>query len=298
MIDARIAVTLPGHPKTKKLIRRLGDGAAWKLICLFLWAASNRPNGDLSGLADDDIEIAVDWSGEEGAFIGALRSVGFLDGESCAYQIHDWNEHNAWASGADLRSAKARWNAVKRHHGEAEADRQVPEWAEKRAAFSASSNASSSTASNARSNAKDFSSNAPSPSPSPSPVVTTYQKNLPVVVVPEPSDADAARSELKAALSDLRQRFPSFAIDADQAILDNPRFYSTGGGICRIETCTNPGLLRATAAKVRAYGKQPKPKDASRGAPAWDLGTTRYTEAEILAWDERLGPKPQPANPA
>ena len=50
MIDARIAVTLPGHPKTKKLIRRLGDGAAWKLICLFLWAASNRPNGDLSGL--------------------------------------------------------------------------------------------------------------------------------------------------------------------------------------------------------------------------------------------------------
>ena len=136
------------------------------------------------------------------------------------------------------------------------------------------------------------------PSPSPSPVVTTYQKSLPVVVVPEPSDADAARGELKSALSDLRQRFPSFAIDADQAILDNPRFHSTGGGICRIETCTNPGLLRATAAKVRAYGKQPKPKAASRGAPAWDLGTTRYTEAEILAWDERLGPKPQPANPA
>lgn len=58
MIDARIAVTLPGHPKTKKLIRRLGDGAAWKLICLFLWAASNRPNGDLSGLADDNLVAA------------------------------------------------------------------------------------------------------------------------------------------------------------------------------------------------------------------------------------------------
>jgi len=136
----------------------------------------------------------------------------------------------------------------------------------------------------------------PSPSPSPSPVVTTYQKNLPVVVVPEPSDADAARGELKSALSDLRQRFPSFAFDADQAILDNPRFHSTGGGICRIETCTNPGLLRATAAKVRAYGKQPKPKTAARGAPAWDLGTTRYTEAEILAWDDRLGPKPSPTH--
>ena len=173
MIDARIAVTLPGHPKTKKLIRRLGDGAAWKLICLFLWAASNRPNGDLSGLADDDIEIAVDWSGEEGAFIGALRAVGFVDGEPGAYQIHDWSEHNAWASGADLRSAKARWNAVKRHHGEAEADRQVPEWAEKRAAYSASSIASSI----ASSNAKDFSSNAPSPSPSPSPSLKPWPQS-------------------------------------------------------------------------------------------------------------------------
>jgi len=165
MIDARLAVTLPGHPKTKKLIRRLGDGAAWRLVCLFLWAASNRPNGDLSGLDDEDIEIAVDWAGEEGVLVSALVSVGFLDGEPGAYQIHDWNDHNAWASGADLRSAKARWNAVKRHHGEAEADRQVPEWAEKRGAGSASSSASS----NARSSAKDFSSNAPSPSPSPSP---------------------------------------------------------------------------------------------------------------------------------
>ena len=112
MIDARIAVTLPGHPKTKKLIRRLGDGAAWKLVCLFLWAASNRPNGDLSGLDGEDIEIAVDWAGEEGAFVGALCAVGFLDGEPGSYKIHDWSDHNAWASGSDLRSAKARWNAV------------------------------------------------------------------------------------------------------------------------------------------------------------------------------------------
>lgn len=78
MIDARIAVTLPGHPKTKKLIRRLGDGAAWKLICLFLWAASNRPNGDLSGLDDDDIEDASLWDGWRGRFSGALRDVEYI----------------------------------------------------------------------------------------------------------------------------------------------------------------------------------------------------------------------------
>lgn len=115
------------------------------------------------------------------------------------------------------------------------------------------------------------------------------------VVVPETSDADVARGELRDALRDLRSRSAQFGNLADQAILDNPRFYSTGGGICRIETCTNPGLLRATAAKVRAHGKQFNP---NRGAPAWDLGTTRYTEADVTEWDDRLGPKPQPANPA
>ena len=31
MIDARISVGLPAHPKTKKLIRRLGEGGAWRL---------------------------------------------------------------------------------------------------------------------------------------------------------------------------------------------------------------------------------------------------------------------------
>jgi hypothetical protein len=96
-----------------------------------------------------------------------------------------------------MRSAKARWNAVKRHHGVREADRQVPEWAVirkteadaaskendagsiKRGADStprvaasneidASSNTSRDIFSDASSTEFDASSNAPSPSPSPS----------------------------------------------------------------------------------------------------------------------------------
>lgn len=135
--------------------------------------------------------------------------------------------------------------------------------------------------------------NSPFPSSS-----ASSTEDSPVVVVSAPSDADAARGELKVALASLRERFPNFATVADQAILDHPRFHSTGGGICRIETCTNPGLLRATAAKVRAYGT--RPKASARGAPAWDRGSSTYTEAEMLQWDERLGPKPQlspPNNP-
>ena len=79
MIDARICVALPTHPKTKKLIKRLGTDAAWRLVCLFLWVAQNKPDGDLSGMQSDDIELSVDWPGEDGAFTKALMLSGFLN---------------------------------------------------------------------------------------------------------------------------------------------------------------------------------------------------------------------------
>lgn len=136
--DARIAVGLPKHPKTKKLIKRLGHGAAWNLVCLILWAASDRSDGDLSGMSDEDIELAADWSGEEGAFVAALSEVRFLDGEEGSYVLHDWHEHNPWAAGADMRSEKAKWNALIKHHGRAEAARLMPEYASKHASSKAS----------------------------------------------------------------------------------------------------------------------------------------------------------------
>lgn len=175
--DARISVGLPAHPKTKKLIKRLGQGGAWNLVCLFLWTAQNRPQGDLSGLSDEDIELAAGWDGEDGKFIAALCDVRFLDGDEDARQIHGWEEHNPWAFGSDMRSAKAKWNSIKRHHGELEADRLVPEWAAIRNADSnAASNPKSSPRGIATSNASSTqaamletaNSSAPSPSPSPS----------------------------------------------------------------------------------------------------------------------------------
>lgn len=164
MTDARFSTSMPGHPKIKKLIRRLGDGAAWRLVCLILWAAANRPNGDLSGMSGEDIELAADWSGDAGAFTDALRDIGFLDVTADGYAIHDWAEHQPWVMGSEQRSQKARWNAVKRHHGEAEADRQVPQYAIQRR-----NDADSNAGSNARSSERDADSNAPSPSPSPFP---------------------------------------------------------------------------------------------------------------------------------
>ena len=92
--DIRLSVGLPTHPKTKKLRKLLGNEAAWALVCLFVFAAQNKPDGDLSGMDVEDIEIAVDWEGEDGAFVAALVKVGFLNGEEGSYKIHDWAEHN------------------------------------------------------------------------------------------------------------------------------------------------------------------------------------------------------------
>lgn len=170
MSDARLSTSFAAHPKTKKLMRRLSHAGPLACIYLFLWAAANRSNGNLSGMTDEDIELAVDWAGEPGAFVAAMTEVGFLDGVERTRVIHDWAEHNPWASGAEMRSAKARWNAVKRHHGEAEADKQVPEYAAVRRAGSKESDASSSAPSTDGAMRAASSSNAPSPSPSPIPV--------------------------------------------------------------------------------------------------------------------------------
>lgn len=169
MADARISTTLPSHPKTKKLMRSMGHAGAWYLVRLFLWVAENRSTGDLSGLADDDIELAIDFDGESGAFMAALSEVGLIDGEAGSRSIHDWVEHNPWAAGADARSVKAKWNAMKRHHGEAAADRMYPDYAATR---TAGRNASSTTPAQEQ----HANSNAPSPSPSPIP----YPSPIPV----------------------------------------------------------------------------------------------------------------------
>jgi hypothetical protein len=116
--DARISTALPRHPKTVKLQRRLGAPGCWSLICLFLWVADNRPDGDLKGMTAEDIEIAAEWPGESGSFVATLSEIRFVDGQAGAYTIHDWVQHNPWAAGRPQRVAVARAAANKRWHDE------------------------------------------------------------------------------------------------------------------------------------------------------------------------------------
>lgn len=115
--DARISTALPHHPKTVKLQRRLGPPGCWSLVCLFLWVAENRPDGNLQGMTAEDIEIAANWPGSAGDFVRTLAEVRFLDGQEGAYKIHDWAEHNPWAATrpqraeAAKKAAAARWKS-------------------------------------------------------------------------------------------------------------------------------------------------------------------------------------------
>jgi hypothetical protein len=175
--DARISTTLPSHPKMKKLIRRLGPAGAYGLVCLFLWVAGNRSDGDLAGMTDEDIELAIDWSGDNGAFVRELLAIGFLDGDPGQRRVHDWSDHNPWAAGSAKRAEKSKWAALCKQYGRHEAARMMPEYARTVQSNTAeSAQGSQDGASGMRDAVPESASRTPeadsgsAPSPSPSPI--------------------------------------------------------------------------------------------------------------------------------
>lgn len=113
--DIRLSVGFWQHPKTKKTAKRLGLEGVRSLQVLWLWAAINRPNGVLSGMDWEDIELAADWQGEDRAFfeicLGSESSPMWIDEVEGGYILHDWAEHNPWQAEAKERSDTARNNA-------------------------------------------------------------------------------------------------------------------------------------------------------------------------------------------
>lgn len=106
--DFRVSVDFFAHHKTKKLKKRLGYEGVVALLQLWAYAARLRPDGDLSGMEEEDIELAADWCGEEGTLVPTLKSVGFLDEDEGGLRLHDWQENNAWAAAGESRSDASR----------------------------------------------------------------------------------------------------------------------------------------------------------------------------------------------
>lgn len=270
MIDARISVGLPAHPKTKKLIRRLGEGGAWRLVCLFLWVAQSRPDGDLAGMTGEDIELAADWQGDEGAFIKALLEVGFLDGNECLYSIHDWKEHNPWAAGADARAEKAKWLALCKHHGRAKAAELMPEYAarlnrdadskleaQEKDADSCSSSATS----------MQVAENSSAPSPSPSPLPSPNVENLNTSVASDPVGPQATTQPV----------CPADSIVAlyHEVLPDNPR--------CKVLSAARRAAIRARWKEAAKLDCEPFGyNNRAEGLAAWRRFFEVCAESDFL----------------
>lgn len=109
--DIRLAVGFWQHPKTRKLAKRLGLEGVRSLQILWLWASQNKPDGDLSGMDWEDVELAADWTGEERAFFDYCLGV-WIDETPEGYVLHDWAEHNPWQAEAEARKEQARANAL------------------------------------------------------------------------------------------------------------------------------------------------------------------------------------------
>ena len=110
--DIRLQTSWYSNLKRKKLQRRLGGDGVAAFIDLLIYAGVNNPDGDLTPFTDEDIEAAAQWTGPAGEFIATLVDLNFLDGETGLYRIHQWHEHNAYAVGAEARSAQSAYGAA------------------------------------------------------------------------------------------------------------------------------------------------------------------------------------------
>ena len=104
--DIRLNVGFATHPKTVKLIRRLGYEGVFSLVALWTWAAQNRNSGVLSDMDDEDVSIAAVWNGEPETFVETLLALRFLERRDEVLYLHDWPEHQAYVVQEPIRRAR------------------------------------------------------------------------------------------------------------------------------------------------------------------------------------------------
>jgi hypothetical protein len=68
-------------------------GTAEPILCLWLWAAENAPDGDLGEMTSDSIEEASGWHGKRGKAVMAMIEVGYIDViPDGGMRLHNWVE--------------------------------------------------------------------------------------------------------------------------------------------------------------------------------------------------------------
>lgn len=112
---------LRDHPKLRRAAGMLGiprPQMIGHLHCLWWWALSYAPDGDLTAFDDDDIADAADWDNQDGDFVSVLMGcgfggrAGFMDRDR---HLHDWNDYAGRYDQKKSGSDGARGNHVRWH---------------------------------------------------------------------------------------------------------------------------------------------------------------------------------------
>lgn len=111
------------HPKTRRLIGLLGNGA--EVLPIRLWCHTGKVHaetGRLTGYSTQEIETIVVWWGRKGEAVDALLKVGFLEKTNDGFQVHAWREYQGHLIAYKLRAQKAanaRWNRIAEEEADA-----------------------------------------------------------------------------------------------------------------------------------------------------------------------------------
>ena len=117
--DFRVGIAYSDNHKFLRMVKRLGAEGGLSLIELWRWTAQNKPDGVLSGLNAEAIEVVARWhsmwNGEPNTFFNTLVELRLLDycDKTDTYAIHDWDEHQPWAKDATKREEEGRFNRLK-----------------------------------------------------------------------------------------------------------------------------------------------------------------------------------------
>lgn len=84
------------HPKTKKLVRKLGipgPHIVGYLHYFWWWALDFAQDGEITQYDPFDVADACEWKGDPHEFYNALIDVGFIDVVDEQHLIHDWHDY-------------------------------------------------------------------------------------------------------------------------------------------------------------------------------------------------------------
>ena len=88
--------SLARHPKTLRLMRRLGTSRAETIGHLHMfwwWCLDYAPDGDLTSFDNEELATAAEWEGDADTFANAMIDAGFVDDDDALRYVHDWQEY-------------------------------------------------------------------------------------------------------------------------------------------------------------------------------------------------------------